>query len=143
MGEREERFDRLFHASYPALWRYTRRRVPEADVDDVLAETFTVAWRRLDDVPECDAALPWLYRVAANTIANRRRSQRRHVRLVARLQAERPPAEADGLTQVLEALAALRPEDQEALRLAAWEGLTAAEIAVVLGCSANAAALRP
>lgn len=142
MGAREDRFERLFAAAYPDVWRYARRRVPEADVDDVVAETFTVAWRRLDEVPE-DRALPWLYRVAANTIANRLRSQRRHLRLVSRLQAEPPPAPAaEGDPEILDALAALRPDDQEVLRLAAWEGLGPAEIAVVLGCSDNAAAVR-
>jgi RNA polymerase sigma-70 factor (ECF subfamily) len=47
-----------------------------------------------------------------------------------------------GPSGVLDALTALRPEDQEILRLAAWEDLGPAEIAIVLGCSANAAALR-
>jgi RNA polymerase sigma-70 factor (ECF subfamily) len=37
-----------------------------------LAETFLVAWRRLDDVP--DDPLPWLYRVARRVLANQRRS---------------------------------------------------------------------
>jgi len=39
---------------------------------------------------------------------------------------------------VLAALRELRPDDQEILRLAAWEGLTTRELAAALGCSENA-----
>jgi RNA polymerase sigma-70 factor (ECF subfamily) len=56
---REERFEGLFRATYPAVRAYAlRRSAPEA-AKDVVAETFLVAWRRLDEVPE--DALPWLY----------------------------------------------------------------------------------
>ncbi|MGB0101650.1 MAG: sigma factor-like helix-turn-helix DNA-binding protein, partial [Nocardioides sp.] len=48
----------------------------------------------------------------------------------------------DGDADLHEALAALRPEDAELLRLWAWEQLTPAEIAVVLDVSANAAGVR-
>jgi len=146
MRERRERFSRLFASAYGPLWAYARRRVPAADLDDVVAEAFTVAWRRLDAIPEGDGALPWLYGVAYKVICNHRRSQHRRLRLVARLAAE-PPSTPDfdpasGDTAVLEALGALRPADQEILRLVAWEGLEANEAAVVLGCSTNAATLR-
>ena len=141
MGEREERFTRLFASAYGPLWAYARRRVPLADVDDVVADVFTVAWRRLDDVPE-DMALPWLYRTAYKTIGNHLRSQRRRLHLVGRLAAEPAPSEGAHDPAVFEALAALRPDDQEILRLAAWEEFAPSEIAVVLGCTPNAAALR-
>ena len=53
-----------------------------------------------------------------------------------------PVLQHDEDTEVLEALSSLRPADQEVLRLATWEQLTAPEIAAALGCTPNAAALR-
>ncbi len=43
---------------------------------------------------------------------------------------------------MLTALAGLRPDDREVLRLAAWEGLDPRAMGLVLGCSPNAAAIR-
>jgi DNA-directed RNA polymerase specialized sigma24 family protein len=45
-----------------------------------------------------------------------------------------PAEEISGLAAVDAALGTLRPDDQELLRLVAWQGLTNAEIVVVLGC---------
>lgn len=140
MAEREDRFARLFASAYEPLWAYARRRVPPDDVDDVVAETFTVAWRRLDEIPSFE--LPWLYGVAYKAIGNLIRSRRRGLRLVRRLAAEPPPTADAPSSEVLDALATLGPPDREILRLAAWEDLGPGEIALVLGCSVNAAALR-
>ncbi|MEX2556077.1 MAG: sigma-70 family RNA polymerase sigma factor [Actinomycetota bacterium] len=142
MGEREDRFTRLFASAYGPLWAYARRRVPASDVDDIVAEVLTVAWRRLDHVPDDESSLAWLYGVAYKVVGNHLRSQRRRLRLAARLAAEPASAEPSSDPGVIEALSALRPEDREVLRLAAWEGLGAPQIAIVLGCSSNAAALR-
>ena len=60
-----------------------------------MAETFLVAWRRLDDVPA--DALPWLYGVARRVLANQRRSADRGAALERRLAgAERPAAPRPG-----------------------------------------------
>lgn len=55
---------------------YARRRCDDALAEDVVAETFLVAWRRLDDVP-AHAALPWLYGIARRTLANQHRGRER------------------------------------------------------------------
>lgn len=143
MSSREERFRAIFDATYPAIVAYVRRRAAATDIDDVVAEVFTVAWRRLDDVPD-DRALPWLYATARRVLANHHRSGTRRLRLLDRLQRE-PVAlfEPGGsVDDVVVALSSLPPTDQEVLRLAAWEGLPASDIAAAIGCSANAAALR-
>lgn len=140
MGEREVRFTRLFASAYGPLWAYARRRVSAPDVDDVVAEALTIAWRRLDEVPE--PALPWLYGVAFKVIGNHRRAHGRRLRLVDRLAGQPAPVSDEADPSVLEALARLRPKDREVLRLAGWEGLEPRDIAVVLGCTPNAAALR-
>ena len=143
MADREDRFRIVFDAGYGPVWAYARRRVVASDVEDVVADVMAVAWRRLEDVPDDDQALPWLYGVARRTIANRRRSQHRRARLLERLGRERTvDTPRDDRPDVIAALERLRPSDREVLRLAAWEQLGPAEIAVVLGCSANAAALR-
>jgi RNA polymerase sigma-70 factor (ECF subfamily) len=76
-------------------------------------------------------------------LANQRRSLRRLAALRTRLRAAPVAAHEEGeLQDVLAALKQLRRDDQEILRLAAWEGLTNAELAVALGCSENAATIR-
>ena len=131
----DQRFVALYEAHAGAVLAYARRRCGADDAEDVLAETFLIAWRRRDDVPA--DALPWLYAVAGNVLRNRARSERRQAALSARLAAEPAlPADADAPDQRLrDALAALKPIDREALLLTAWEGLSADRAARAAGCS--------
>jgi RNA polymerase sigma-70 factor (ECF subfamily) len=133
---RRARFDVLFREHHPAVRAYARRRVPPEDVDDIVSETFLVVWRRLDDVPE--APLPWLLAVARNVIGTEWRGAARRERLWLKAQSRHvegcDPGEtesADG--RVLDALAVLKERDREALTLVAWDGLTPAQAAAVLG----------
>jgi RNA polymerase sigma-70 factor (ECF subfamily) len=141
----EAEFRRLFAEHHREVLAYALRRTEQrADADDVVAGTFAVAWRRFADAPEEELRLAWLYAIAARVLANQRRSLRRLVALRSRLRVQ-PPLEAPErveLEEVIAALHKLRPEEQEILRLAAWEGLTSAELAVALRCSENAAAIR-
>jgi DNA-directed RNA polymerase specialized sigma24 family protein len=72
---REDTFNALYDADYAAVWAYAWRRDP-GSADDVVAETFLVAWRRLEDIPT-RKELPWLLGVARNAMANIRRGERR------------------------------------------------------------------
>lgn len=130
-------FSELWRANYWPLQRYLARRLPADDVDEALAETFLVAWRRIDEVPQ--EHLPWMYGVARRIVSNQERSLRRRARLLAQLAAPRqpPPPEpaAGGPESVIAAFAMLSAGDQEVLRLIAWEELEPAACAVVLGCS--------
>jgi RNA polymerase sigma-70 factor (ECF subfamily) len=143
---RRERFEAVAPALVDPLRRYLARRTDPATADDVLAETLLVCWRRLDELP--DDPLPWSYGVARNCLANAERGVRRQQRLAARIAAVDPPPEASagpdpvGDPDLDEALAALREEDAELLRLWAWEQLTPAEIAEVLDITPNAASIR-
>jgi RNA polymerase sigma-70 factor (ECF subfamily) len=141
-----DRLEELFEVHHRALLAYAARRTPTlTDAEDVVAEVFLVAWRRLDDVPAGDGALPWLYGVARKTIGNQRRGLFRRRRLRDRLEqtAERPtiPTPTGG-QPALDALELLSASDQELLRLVAWEELSHAEIAAVMGISVNAVAIR-
>jgi RNA polymerase sigma-70 factor (ECF subfamily) len=125
-----------------------RRCQSHADAQDAVAETFAVAWRRFEDIPGEDRSLPWLFAVARRVLANQRRGHRRREQLANRLSASQPrpggvePTMSDDVRTVLAALGQLKPQDREILLLAAWEGLSHAEIAIVLGCSENASAIR-
>ncbi len=122
------------------LRRFLARRTDAVTADDVLSEVLMVCWRRLEAVPE--QPLPWLYGVARLQLRNAERSSRRRERLAARVAEElQQPGPPDGAA-VRDALALLRPQDAELLRLWAWEGLGPAEVAAALGISPNAAAIR-
>jgi RNA polymerase sigma-70 factor (ECF subfamily) len=143
--ERQARFELLFESCHAQVAAYVRRRVPNEAVEDVVEETFLVAWRRFERVPS--EPLPWLYGVARRVLANERRGGRRADALAERLahEAERAPA-ADatpGLSADLEAaLRALSEREREAVLLIAWEGLTPGQAAVAAGCSAAAFRVR-
>jgi RNA polymerase sigma-70 factor, ECF subfamily len=143
--DHEEDFRRLFAEHNRRVLAYALRRCGQrADAEDVVAGTFAVAWRRFADAPEEELQLAWLYAIAARVLANQRRSLRRLSALRSRLRAQ-PRAEAPervDLEEVVTALRELPVEQQEILRLIAWEGLTNAELAVALGCSENAATIR-
>jgi RNA polymerase sigma-70 factor (ECF subfamily) len=141
----EEDFQRLFAAYSRHVLAYALRRCDQrTDADDVVAGTFAVAWRRYANAPAEELRLPWLYAIAARVLANQRRSARRLLALRLRLRELPEPArpERSELPEVIAAMRELRKEEQEVLRLAAWEGLTNAELAVALGCSENAATIR-
>lgn len=138
-------FESVFDAYSAEVAAYLQRRVSPEVADDALADTFLVAWRRVDEMPA--RPLPWLLGIAHRTLANHVRGRRRQAALLDRLRAlgapprERAPAEPER-SEVLEALRRLKPIDQEVLMLIAWEELTAAEAAAVLGCSKGAFRVR-
>jgi RNA polymerase sigma factor (sigma-70 family) len=147
----DEAFADAYRAHYWAVSRFVARRWEGQahEVEEVVAEVFSIAWRRRADLP--DASLPWLYGVARNCLANRVRGLSRYRRLLHRLgnhetahrrqTVDSPDAERPG-SWVHDALARLSPADQEVLRLTAWEELTVEELAVALGCGRSAAAMR-
>ncbi|GAA2629639.1 hypothetical protein GCM10010399_71920 [Dactylosporangium fulvum] len=139
------RFERLYRACYTDLLGYALRRTdrPEAAAD-VVADAFLVAWRRIDDIP-ADQARPWLFGVARKVMANHHRADRRSADLAARLRQELTQVttvEPEVPEEVGRAFRALPDADRELLRLVAWEGLTADELAVALDCTVNAARIR-
>jgi RNA polymerase sigma factor (sigma-70 family) len=144
--DQRDRFEELYQAHFARILGYAMRRGASAeDAADVVAETFLVTWRRLEEVPSGEAARPWLYGVARRVMANHRRGVLRQARLAARLAQEIAPFEpsppSDGVV-ALAAFRALRSADREILGLITWEGLGTAELAAALGCSPNAAKIR-
>lgn len=145
MSTREQRFEGLYAAHAGRVAAYVRRRAAASAVDDVVADTFVVVWRRLDDVP--DPPLPWLIGVARRLLANQRRREGRaaalHERLVHATPAASTPADVSALgSRAWSALGDLSDADRELLTLTAWEGLSPAEIAVVLDMRPNTVSVR-
>lgn len=141
-----ERFEELFAAHREAVLGYLRRRTDSGhDAADLLADTFLVAWRRLDDVPLDPQTRPWLYGVARRVLANHRRGEGRRHALATKLRDELTELDTTELpddSPAARAFRALPEQDQELLSLVAWEELDTAEIATVLGISRNAVRIR-
>jgi len=144
--DEDDRFEALWREHAGAVMRYARRRVTDSEVDEVVAETFLVAWRRLDDVRRASFALPWLLGVARGVALNLRRGSRRRDALQVRLQDPTTRRSgrlaAEHLDRVSVALAGLREADREVLSLSAWDGLTYEQAAEALGCSRRAFGVR-
>jgi RNA polymerase sigma factor (sigma-70 family) len=151
-GSRSQRFEALYAAHHPQVFGYILRRCATADdASDAIAETFLVAWRRLDDAPVGDQLRLWLYGVARRVLANQRRGARRRLALADRLRSDlaaQATASAGhdrtvGHHEALRtAFGSLSADDREVLALEAWEGLDSQQIAKVLGCSSPAARTR-
>jgi RNA polymerase sigma-70 factor, ECF subfamily len=145
---RARQFTELFAAYYSPVLAYARRRVGADLAQDVVAETFLTAWNNLDQLPS--RPLPWLYRTAHFAVANQRRTLARRGRLDDRARlllagSDNAHDHSELIAADMELAAAFRSlsdADREVLRLAAWEGLTVAAIATVIGCSAVAAKAR-
>ncbi len=148
--DRAEQFSDLYRGQYEALLHYALRRTDPETARDVVAETFLVAWRRLDAVPTDNGMTrPWLYGVARHVLANTERSRLRAERLTTRLGQEQRAANVpDAAASIAEsarlrsALATLSEPDQEALRLVGWEELDLAAAALAVGCSRATMAVR-
>lgn len=142
------RLHELWERHSPAITRYALRHVGPDQAEEVVAETFLVAWRRLAHIP--GDALPWLIVVARNTIRAAHRSTYRR-RILERDLARLSEAMAEGASverQVMEREALLRglerltPREREALLLTAWDGLSIEQAATVAGCRPGALKVR-
>lgn len=141
-----DRFEALYRDHYTDVFAYVVRRANPEAAHDVVADTFVVAWRKIDRVPA--EPLPWLLAVARRTLANHRRSMHRRERLLRRMATERAPApdalpSPGGLPSLLfEALTRLPEPDQEMLALIAWEGFSPSDVAHAFGITQVACRVR-
>ena len=141
-----ERLSRLYERHRTALLAYCLRRLDPSDADDAVADVFAVACRRIDEVPNGDAALPWLYGVAYRVVARQWRNSTRTKRMLSRLRRAEPvekvvPTPETQIVRnqeermIIAALSELSETDQEILRLIVWEELPHADAATVVGSS--------
>lgn len=141
MSSPAEKFTAIWERDAPRLMMYARRHVGTVDAADIVADTFTIAWRRWAEVPT--PATPWLFVTARHVIHNHLRSQRRRIALEQRIillgdvatSSNSVPMER---TEALARLAALPDQQREALLLVSWDGLTSEEAAAALGIRPSA-----
>ena len=138
------RLEELYSQYFREVLAYCARRGSLDDAYDAANEVFTIAWRRITDIPSGKAARPWLFVVAKRVLYRRRRGAHRFRRLVEKAGTIRSHGSPDPETVVvqraeyalvLQAASQLSIRDREVLKLAAWEGLPHREIAEILGCS--------
>jgi RNA polymerase sigma factor (sigma-70 family) len=129
-----EAFAAMFDAHYLDLLRYVQRRSAPEAVDDIVAETFEVAWRRRSDLPA--DLRPWLFTTASNLMSNGERARARRRQLAIRSYLPQDLGrDVDADLDFVAAWRRLSARDQEVLALRAWDGLTDTEAAQVLGCT--------
>jgi RNA polymerase sigma-70 factor (ECF subfamily) len=123
---------------------FALRRVPPNDAEDVVAETFLVAWRRLESLPT--EPLPWLLGIARKVIATRRRGNTRLSNLYNRLHERNPRHQLihdlGDRADLARAFNSLSDKDREILMLIGWDGLTVPQAAEVLGCNPQSLSVR-
>jgi RNA polymerase sigma-70 factor, ECF subfamily len=143
----DARFREVHDRFHRDVYAYCRRRTDAASVEDAVSDTFLTAWRKSNEIPPGDQALPWLYGVAYRVITHQWRSRFRRGRLNQKVASlggssmslpEEIVIAGQEHRQLLTALGALRPNDQEILRLTVWEELSQADIALALGISVGA-----
>jgi len=143
-------FEQLFRATRKDLLVYALRRAPSVeDAADVVAETYLIAWQRLERVPAGGEARLWLFGVARNVLRKGARGRRSRHQLVQSLTNElrraglaAAPHHGERLDAVRLALCRVPARDCELLTMTAWEGLTPEQIARVTGLSANVVRVR-
>ena len=142
------RFRSLYESTFDLIYAFVARsRGAGGDVDDVIAEIYLAAWRRIKDVPAPPGDRLWMYGVARNTLARFERSSRRRSRLFSRLSSQ-PGAGAPTIEsrsshpEVIDAVARLPKQEREVIQLIYWDGLSQDEAATAIGCSSNALRIR-
>lgn len=139
-------FRSLYERSLSGIYRFVVRSLPlqRGDADDLVADIYLVAWRRINDVPEPPEDVLWVYGVARNVISQHRRAAGRKGNLAHALASQRqtPTFEVELDTRVLEAIENLPVSQHEVIQLVTWEGMSLQDAALVLGCSTNAVKVR-
>ena len=142
--ERPAAFAAVYDRHAGVVFRFLVRRVGRDTADELLGETFRIAFERRSTFDQTRPdARPWLYGIATNLIARHRRAEMRRIRATARLVstqsgdtvAERVAADVDARATwpvVADAIAKLPDGERDALLLLVWEELSYDEIASAL-----------
>ena len=138
-------FGDFYRDTYALVLSVAEHRLSSlADAEEVASETFRVAFQEYQNGREL--TVPWIYGVVRDLIGDDYRRRARRTGLLDRLEAERlvaPYAEArPDADELLEALGTLPDAQQEILKMAYWDELTMAEMAVVLDSSEGAVRVR-
>lgn len=140
-----EQFNDLFRQNLPEISRFIARRVSEAEVEDLAADLFEIAWNKRSSIP-AGLELPWLYKTARYLISNQRRKNENRSRIMSSMSepVSAPSAESIALADadLAEAWAKLTSGERETLSLWAFDGLSIGQVAVALEITVNNANVR-
>jgi RNA polymerase sigma-70 factor (ECF subfamily) len=141
---RPERFAAIFDRHAPHIQRYLARRLGRQVADDLVAETFLVAFGKRGRYDRARSnARPWLYGIATNLVSQHHRDEVREYRLRSAIVPDPDPVSHDDRVatrvsaqarhrELATALSNLAPRDRDVLLLIAWEGLSYEEVAQAL-----------
>jgi RNA polymerase sigma-70 factor, ECF subfamily len=146
---------RLYDENARDLYRYLAGRSDPASADDLVAETFLVAWQQRGRYqPGRGSARAWLFGIATNLLRRQVRGEARARRAMARSGGRAEVAESPDILathrvdasaqarRLTGALAALREEERDVLLLVALAGLRPVEVAAALGIPAATVRIR-
>lgn len=131
----------LYDANFPFVERICRRLgTPDGELDDVVQETFLIAFKKLKSFTD-GRITTWLYRISANVVSSRHRRRRIRSALFG-LFSEPPPTPAvdreydarEAQHQVAEVLERMAPKKREVFALFELDGMSGEEIAERVGC---------
>jgi RNA polymerase sigma-70 factor, ECF subfamily len=148
-GSDQQRFRELYDRTYNRVYAFVLRRASVDVAADVVADTYLAVWRRIRDVPaDTRMADAWVFKTAYRVLANARRGSQRRTALLDRIR-QRPVdlllnihTTSDSETELNRAIEKLRPEQREIIAFKYWDDLDTDQIARIMGCSKNAAAVR-
>jgi RNA polymerase sigma-70 factor (ECF subfamily) len=149
LPEEPELIGVLYERHAPAVFRFLSRRAGSAAAEDLLSEVFVAALQARGRVVAHDSgsALPWLYGIAGNVLRRHLRNTRAGggVAHDAGMDWDAVEARLDAQArrgELRAALSVLSPAERDLLLLVAWEELSPAEAARVVGISQVAARSR-
>ncbi|WP_433047773.1 RNA polymerase sigma factor [Dactylosporangium sp. CS-033363] len=147
-ARRGEQWHNALHGQYwKMVFRFLVSEVGPDDAHDVAQQTFLVAWKKRDHVP--DDPKTWLLNVARKDALKHRRWRLRHPEDLGSDAMDELPLPADGTEAVAShrdelqrVWRQLRPTEQRVLALAYLEDLTGEQLGEALGVRATTARQR-
>jgi RNA polymerase sigma factor (sigma-70 family) len=132
---KESVYRRLFDENWPLVRHHLDCFLDDPDeVDEMTAEVFVVAWRKLD--PARPMGRPWFLRTANNKLRDRTRRARSRDRAIEALTRglENPTEPLDPMERLAlrAAVASLNARERQVVVLTYWDELSAGQIAEVL-----------
>jgi RNA polymerase sigma factor (sigma-70 family) len=136
-------FREIFERHATIVLAYARKRLGASTGDEILAQTFLVAFeRRARFDPTYASARPWLFGIATNVIRHHLREEREHLAALGKMEPDLPMDSVEDITrldaqrmrpQLIAALLTLSDDDRDTFLLIALGELTYEQTAAALG----------
>jgi len=127
-------FGRLHDRFAPMCHAIALARLPRGEAEEVVQESFLIAWQRLDELHDSARIGPWLARITRNRAID---CSRRRRQTTALSELDQPPGRCDPpnaeARQAIRAIQALPEAYRETLLMRLVEGMSGPEIAASTG----------